>query len=118
MSSFLYGSEVQARLNTLRCYYRKFNPVRSPGPIPVEHPGGTRFNRTGGTGGVKMIGWKKMDSLGGAIASTLPIDKLNHDQDVTITGAAMSRHDMLFPEIPCRFENYKAFYHLGLFVIE
>ncbi len=55
---------------------------------------------------------------GGAIASTLPTDKLNHDQDVTTTGAAMSCHDMLFPEIPCRFENCKACYRPGLFVIE
>jgi hypothetical protein len=57
-----------------------------------------------------------MDSSGGAIASTLPTDKLNHDHDVTTTGAAMSRHDMLFPEIPCRFENCKACYRPGLFV--
>lgn len=38
-----------------------------------------------------------MDSSGGAIASTLTTDKLNHDQDVTTTGAAMSRHDTLLP---------------------
>ena len=30
----------------------------------------------------------------------------------------MSRHDMLFPEIPCRFENCKFCYRLVLFVIE
>jgi len=44
--------------------------------------------------------------------------KLNHDQDVTTTGVTMSRHDMLFPEIPCRFENCRACYLPGLFVIE
>jgi len=27
--------------------------------------------------------------------------KQNHDRDVTTTGAAMSRHDMPLPEIPC-----------------
>jgi hypothetical protein len=26
-------------------------PVRSSGPIPVEHPEGSRFNRTDGAGG-------------------------------------------------------------------
>ncbi len=59
-----------------------------------------------------------MNSAGEVMTIKLPIDKLNHDQDVTTTGAAMSRHDMLFPEIPCRFENCKACYLLGLFVIE
>jgi len=47
-------------------------------------------------------------------ASRWITDKLNHDQDVTTTGAAMSRHGMLFPEIPCRFENCKACYRLGV----
>ena len=48
----------------------------------------------------------------------MSFNKLNHDQDVTPIGAAMSRHDMLFLEIPCRFENCKDYYRLGLFVIE
>ena len=55
-----------------------------------------------------------MNSAGEAIAIALPTDKLNRDQDVTTTDSAMSRHDTLCLEIPCRFENCKAFCPLGL----
>ena len=50
--------------------------------------------------------------------SVLFTDRQKHDRDVTTIGAAMSRHDMPLPETPCRFENCKACYLLGLFVIE
>ena len=32
----------------------RMTPVPSAGAIPVEHPEGTRFNRTGGAGWLKM----------------------------------------------------------------
>ncbi len=38
----------------------------------------------------------KMSFEGETIEATLATGKQNHDQDVMITGAAMSRHDMLF----------------------
>ncbi len=66
--------------------------------------------------GEKNVGIEKTEDRGRR--TVLFIDKLNYDQDVTTTGVAMSRHDMLFPEIPCRFENCKACYLRGLFVIE
>ena len=55
-----------------------------------------------------------------ALGSTLPkiTDKLNYGQDVMTRGVAMNRHDMLFPEIPCQFENCKFCYRLVLFVIK
>jgi hypothetical protein len=37
----------------------------------------------------------------GGHRTVLFIDKQNHDRDVMTTGAAMSRHDMPLPEIPC-----------------
>jgi hypothetical protein len=46
--------------------------------------------------------------------ATLATGKQNHDLDVMTTVAAISRHGELLPEIPCRFENCKAFYHPGL----
>jgi len=49
------------------------------------------------------------------LSKTKITDKLSYDQDVTIIGAAMCHHDMLFLEIPCRFENCKACYRPGLF---
>jgi len=52
------------------------------------------------------------------LSKTKITDKLSYDQDVTIIGAAMCHHDMLFLEIPCRFENCKACYRPGPFVTE
>ena len=51
----------------------------------------------------------KMCFEGEAIQATWVTGKQNHDQDVMTTGAAISRHGALLPEIPCRFENCKAF---------
>ena len=55
-----------------------------------------------------------MSFEGEAIEATLATGKLNHDQDVTTAGAAMSRHDMLFHEILYQFGNCKACYRQGL----
>ncbi len=43
--------------------------------------------------------------------------RLNRDRDVMTTDVAMSRHDLLFPEILCRFEDYKAYYRLISFLV-
>ena len=55
-----------------------------------------------------------MSFEGEAIEATLATGKQNHDQDVMTTGAAISRHGALLPEILCRFENCKVFCRLDL----
>jgi hypothetical protein len=45
--------------------------------------------------------WPHGRHLVEAISNTFSTDKLNHDQDVMIKGAAISRHDTLLHEILC-----------------
>jgi len=52
-------------------------------------------------GGRKERRWEAERTENGDQRSVLFTDKQNHDRDVTTTGAAMSRHDMLLPEILC-----------------